>query len=650
MRALGLLALTVVASGSTAAQQHDQLPGAPDSTIRRVAAQESLPLWRIALGPALVEEMRWLSPGRLLVGLRKDFPTLPNLDYLLVDTDSGRVIWRYARKSTQAAYSPLFAGRHRLVFQLTERNKASLAGVDDQTGEERWVRSFDGTVVFHVLAPTETILAEQRDARRVTLTTVRVESGEVGWTQRLEIHDSPPPDAICVFAGSSIYQLVNGVERLSSADGSARWSRADVTLDPQSAPVRIHNDELLLVDRTGRLVALDTATGATRWSTPLGLPGHPAFNNIYPDSNWIYVRAMLDPAAATAAAAAAWAGMHVVVAVRHGATTPAWVYAGAEPTMSNFVRVGGRLLVGTPTTLLALDTATGAQVSAAIVTTTGRLYPVSLRRFGDTVVYVSELVVAGYDVARNRPLYNQGFTPVSNETNLSGLDAAIPRLKETVAAVRRTPNTAGQPLGQLGAFANQEAMRYQNLANSYYWQGRDAFGRHDYLSAESYGSLERRAQSAERFQSALALGASVLSVAASFVQAIRTARIAERLETSIERQELFRQAILTAYARCEVGDYLLRPHRRFNSMFDDFTTVAVLHLPTGRRRDTVVSPTYMSYGLWNAVDFDRGIVIHHGIGLDPAQYTFSESRKLYPYGDIRSINTFLIAAPIRVPR
>ena len=648
MRPVVGVALIAVVATSAGAQQHDQLPGAPDSIIRRVAAQETPPLWRIPLGAALVEEMRWLSPGRLLVGLRKDFPTLPNLDYLLVDTDSGRVIWRYARKNAQATYTPLFANDARVVFQVTQRNKASLTAVDDHTGAEQWARDFDGTVTFHVLGPAETILAEQRDDKRLTVSTVRVATGEQGWTKRFEAHDSTPADAVHVL-GASLYQLVDGVARVSPSDGTVLWSRADVNLDSRSPPPQIAGDELLLIDRTGQLVALDTVSGATRWSVPLGVPGHPSFNNIYPDGDWIYVRAMLDAAAAPAAAAANWPGLHVVVAVRRRGTAPAWIYAGPEPTVSNFVHAGGRLIVGTPTTLLALDTATGVQTSAAIVTTSGRLYPVNLRQFGDTVVYVSELVVAGFDVARNRPLYNQGFTPVSNETNLSGLDAAIPRLKETIAGLRRTPN-AGQPLGQLGAFANQEAMRYQNLANSYYWQGRDAFQRRDYLQMQYYEGAERRAQSSERFQSALALGASVLSVAASFIQAMRTARITERLQTSIERQELFRQAILTSYARSEVGEYVMRPHRRFNSMFDDFTTVSVIHLPTGRRRDTVVSPTYMSYGLWNAVDFDRGIVIHHGIGLDPAQFSFSEPRKLYPYGDIRSINSFLIAAPVRIPR
>ena len=649
MRVLPLLALAVTSTAT--AQKRDWLPVSSDSLIRQEARQETPALWRIPLGTALVEEMRWLAPGRLLVGLRKDFPTLPNLDYLLVDTDSGRVIWRYTRSRAQATYAPLIAGNRQVLFRLSERNKAALAGVDDATGAERWTREFTGADVrFHVLAGATAILAEQPDKKGANLSAVDASDGRVLWTRQIRVPDEADIAAGPLYVGDGLYQMYLGVERLSPADGRALWTRSDLRIGRRSPPAQIDRGELLLVDSTGTLVALDTATGATRWRVTLGLPGRPSFGNVFPDGDWIFVRAMLDAATGVATNAATGGGMHPIVAVRRdgAAARLAWTYFGVEPTVSNFLRAGGHLLVGTPTSLFALDTARGTADYSAMVSTTGRLYPVNLRRFGDTVVYVSELVVASFNARTGRQLYSHGFSPVSNETNLSGLDAAIPRLKETVASLRNQPN-AGAAAGSLGAFASREAQQYQNMANSYYWQGRDAFQRRDYLSAEFYNSQEQRASSQARFQTTLALAASAVSVVASFVQAMRTARIAERLETAIERQELFRQAILTAYARGAVGDYIIRPNRRFLSMSNDFTTVTVIHLPSGRRRETIVSPTYMSYGLWNVPDFERGLVFHHGIGMDPAQYSFSEYRKMYPYGEIRSIDSFLIAAPLRMP-
>jgi hypothetical protein len=54
--------------------------------------------------------------------------------------------------------------------------------------------------------------------------------------------------------------------------------------------------------------------------------------------------------------------------------------------------------------------------------------------------------------------------------------------------------------------------------------------------------------------------------------------------------------------------------------------------------------------LWNLVDFEKGVVYHHGIGMNPAVYELSEARRLYPYSSARTVNNFLIAMPVEIPR
>ncbi len=75
----------------------------------------------------------------------------------------------------------------------------------------------------------------------------------------------------------------------------------------------------------------------------------------------------------------------------------------------------------------------------------------------------------------------------------------------------------------------------------------------------------------------------------------------------------------------------------------------MIHLPTGRRTDTYLSPAYLDYGLWNLVDFEKGVVYHHGLGMDPGRYRFSEPHNIYRYGNLQTVETSLVAVPLALP-
>ena len=122
-----------------------------------------------------------------------------------------------------------------------------------------------------------------------------------------------------------------------------------------------------------------------------------------------------------------------------------------------------------------------------------------------------------------------------------------------------------------------------------------------------------------------------------------------RIKSEIKRQELFRASILNSHAQAEEAQYVYRPDRIRKGTGDEFVTLAVIHLPTGERSTTYLSPAYLGRGIWNVVDFERGVVFHAGIGMDPKRYSFGESKNVYGYGQIRAIGSQLIASRIRVP-
>ena len=61
---------------------------------------------------------------------------------------------------------------------------------------------------------------------------------------------------------------------------------------------------------------------------------------------------------------------------------------------------------------------------------------------------------------------------------------------------------------------------------------------------------------------------------------------------------------------------------------------------TGARRNEVLMLR------WDEVDFERGVVFHAGIGMDPKRYSFGDSKNVYGYGQIRAIGSQLIASKI----
>ena len=118
----------------------------------------------------------------------------------------------------------------------------------------------------------------------------------------------------------------------------------------------------------------------------------------------------------------------------------------------------------------------------------------------------------------------------------------------------------------------------------------------------------------------------------------------------LTRQQLYRRSIISAYTSGETRDFVHRPHRRLDLSGDgDFATVTVIHLPTGIRRTTTLSPNYLNYGLWNYIDYERGLAVHHGLGLDTTLFEYGPKERVGAFGDVRTVGSFLLAVPVEIP-
>lgn len=636
MRAAWLLLAAGAAAGSGAAAQEQVAPTVPYADIARQAARGAPPAWRLRLGPVRVDELRPAGGDALLVGLRQDELELRNLEYLLVGRDDGAVRWRWKR-DRDGASGTLVVLDETVVFHTTDKDAYTLAAVALATGAERWKRTYKGdTVTARPTATGSHVLLERRRKDRVDVLAVTLADGREAWSLRYKVpagrYTQPP-----VIWDGGVLVFADGVTRVAPEDGRVLWTRPDLQPDSGDAPVQTAGD-LAFVNVAAAVEALDLASGVTRWRADL--PAYDAVTNVFPDSGVVFVRGV---ARLEGSGAILGRGVFLLSALDDATGAVRWQRRTLLPTLSNFVRHGDRVLVAGIDRLTAFDLATGTP-RFEVETGATRLYPVRLRGYPDRVAFIGEHVLATFDPATGARRSWVGTTPLSQATTLAGLDAVIPQLQDAVATLRTGVQGAG---GGMAGYASREMRRYQNLSNQYWRQAGAARSSGDYWGWQKGQMMSSMNSSWAKAMANVAFALSVVDLARAFMQ-YRLQREIARVEGLLERQLMFRDAVLTGNAAAETGDYAYRPHMQIMGGHD-YAAVAVANLATGERRSTVVSANYLDHGLWNVLDAERGVLYHAGIGLDTAAYTWSAPHSAWPRRTVRTLETYLLATPVQVP-
>jgi hypothetical protein len=301
---------------------------------------------------------------------------------------------------------------------------------------------------------------------------------------------------------------------------------------------------------------------------------------------------------------------------------------------SNLEISEGRVFFGTGRELVCLDLKTGGSYFKVPVTVVDRPFPVVVRLYGKTVVYIGEMVVAGFDPVTGRQRFQYGMTPLSQEASLAGLDARIGRLEAKGKGPGQvTPGLAGYYGRQAAAFQEQ-SNNNRSLMRSYTSRGEHWKAERARLSAD-IDSAFSKAYSQITFHMAMHELGKALAEAWE--------KMAD--EGTLRRLMLMQRTILSAYQAAEMDEYVFRPEGE--SQFASFT---VVHLPTGGKKTIPMSPLYAEYGLWNLLDPEKGVVYHYGLGPDPSGYVFDRPFMDYRMAYVRMYPAFLTAVPIELPR
>jgi outer membrane protein assembly factor BamB len=572
--------------------------------------------------------LRLVAPDRLLLTVEGKAPRL-------VDTAGGAQVWQLDHtgadrlREPQAnpdpfASKPTFdyvcTNEGALIFRAEGAGKSSVHSVELGTGKERWGVVLEAAGALELL-PVPTLgllLAVQVDGRTARVTAISLLSGSVAWTARSRspVGTTPQPPLV---DEDGLWTWSDGVARRSAASGAVTWNRAEITLGKQSPPMALDGRRLLVIDEGNRLHLLDAATGRTTTSAALRAGVH--YTDIYPMGDRIYLRGV--------APGAKGEGRFFLTALRRSDGRELWSDIDAEPSVSNLIEAGGRLYHATTSTVVALDRETGLRRFAARAASTGRTYPVRVRLYGRSVVYLGELVVAAFDAELGTPVYRYGFDPVDQTSHLDAVTANIEFTTEALSFFTYPLSGVDFSGAGLSAAFMQQAIHSQNqareqdqlvskYARSYNMTGdQSALLHHDIARLHAVNDA------------AMANAQASIGMAFGIVENVQAsiAKVAAPEQRKMRDLLHLRRFLVTAHQAHQQGDFAVRA-----AVEGDALGVAVIHLPSGAMRRTPLPGSSGLRDTFNLVDLDRQVVYVGAWLSTPAS------------------GKYLVARPVAIPR
>lgn len=595
-----------------------------DQNLRAEAAKGQPVAWKLPLGAGRIDDMAFHAPGRLLVSLRKDQSVAGDQYTMLVDMATGRPLWRYEPADRKGEYSRILTLRDIILYGFNREDKTTLVAVSSKDGTERWATpEMEGPVQFRPVPDEGILLAARSGEGTAIVTAYELGSGAMRWERRFPL---PPGNATLpalVTTLGELWVFHGAAEKLSARDGKTIWRRDDIRLGEAEPSPRLTGDSLYLTDERGQVHRLAADTGKTVWT--MAPPAGVTVTNIFPLNDRIYLRGIN-----------ADGKKYPFIATDRRTGRMLWHRITKEPIVSNLLEYKGRVFFATPSAVWSRNLAGGKREFGTIITNSGRNYPVHLKRFGDKIVFIGELIVAAVDATSGEKIYSHGLNPVDLGASMTSLDARLEKLRAKQAA---GPADTSSGALALADFHSGMSRHYQDMSSRYaklHDEGRISTG-------QAIGQMQRNNELA-RAEARMAMVASVQALG----DAIGAMMAEMSLERTIVRQTFLRRSILAAYGGMEDGDYVYRPANDYRSHDNKFTTINVIHLPTGRIRATSLSAPHGDFGLWNLIDFEKGVVYHNGIGLDPAGYQYSGQTSMLDGAEY--LNTFLIARPVKIPK
>jgi hypothetical protein len=391
-------------------------------------------------------------------------------------------------------------------------------------------------------------------------------------------------------------------------------------------------DTIIYLDRSNTLYWLDAKTGNTLLKSKLNTSAE--YSNIYPAGKMVYLRGREkeDKDVHT----------YFIEALNKKTGQVFWTYSDTIPTISNIIEKGPALYTATWKGPLALRKDNGNLIFDTEVSEVGKGYNVFLRNYGETMVYVGEMVIAGVDATSGKVLFRYACDPISQTMNLDAIDNQTVRLSEYLGHF----GSAGKQGMALNSDASdyffdlsratQESSSLLARASEKSYTNYQSTGyRSDYYKSETAFLQSRIENAAAQAQFSMAMTAmTVAGVSASIAQF--TAPERERLNEMTD----YRRFLEQLYDMQERGDYAVRGNKSGSSY-----NFEIIHIPSGAvvhqqtiTKDRTLSDDNMIPKI--ILDPDNKCFYFHELRPVPGEEADKDNPEMFPHA------IYLVSVPL----
>lgn len=536
--------------------------------------------WHISL-----ERTELVAPNLLFIGY--------NSANAVINTGTHEIAWYEQQDSPVNAPHFVLGNRDKVITcRKVNANIHSIEAHNTLTGEILWstnVTQFENPPDNWLYNDsTNSLIVISKNTDGIRLDAIDWETGESKWETSYKPDGKLPEPPLSFYTTNQFIYFDKNVNAVSLIDGKEIWHNDEIKLDKENLLQEYSSDTLFILDKNQNLNCLDGKTGEI--FNQVKLTDTVIYRNISLSDNYVFLRGSVEEKDEQA--------IHNIQAFDKTTGDMAWIYSDPVISLSNILEGDDKVYFATWQDVISLNKSTGDIHFRTRLAHVGKTYPVMLRKYNDTIVYVGEMTIAGIDASDGTIIYKKDFNPMSQEMNLDAIDTLCEEHYEYLRHLGKVGMSENAAKAFSEGFSFTMSTNAQERASKLYTLSRQKYSSGDYFKSEI---LYNQSRISSAFARSMAVAEQFTSI---FNNAVRSVdnyvrKDRDRYEDLLGRRE----SIMETYDNQLFGDYAIKVSEEGDDGGIGYTRMSIVYLPTGNvvytRRKNSILETFLTFNIVN---------------------------------------------------
>lgn len=240
--------------------------------LAQLRMSQPAPIWNSVIHAHEVDFLQPVGDDKVLVGTLgkpSDTFSISHLEFMLLDSKSGRKIWTYPRSSMGGLYQRVLSVNPVVLVQVDYPNKNKYSALDQQTGKLLWEREVKALVSSSTILSQAMIVVVEASGSNLNASAINLRDGKDVWKQEITKFNPSKSESLSILtSGDAIIMLGKEVLSLSIKNGTILWRVPFPGTYGDGTIFSLQEDGLFLTDGK-KLCLLNIKSGAITWETPV---------------------------------------------------------------------------------------------------------------------------------------------------------------------------------------------------------------------------------------------------------------------------------------------------------------------------------------------------------------------------------------------